>query len=279
MSATDSGYHGAPVADGRTVPDALQLPLYALGVAAIVLTVGFGWQMDWAVGLWPWEASRLSYIFLASITAAIAAPTIWTAVTREYAALRPQAITTLVQAAGVAATCLVLYIDDPGAGELALAAVAVAICLLGVATYIWLRRHPVRDSRPLPAPVRWSFAGFAIVLPVVGTALILGRDVFPWPLDTGTSAVSGWIFVGAAAYFVYGTLRPGWYAGCGQLLGFLAYDVVLIVPFLRHFDDVSPDRRTNLVIYLAIIVYSALLAIYYLLLHPGTRLVRATRRR
>ena len=279
MSATDSGYGGAPVADGRASPDALRLPLLALGVAAAVLTVGFGWQMDWAVGLWPWEASRLSYIFLASITAAIAAPTLWTALTQEYAALRPQSITTVAQAAGVAATCLVLYVDDPGSGELALAAVAVAIGLLGVATFVRLRTHPVRDPRPLPAPVRWSFAGFAVALVVVGASLVAGRDVFPWPLDTGTSAVYGWIFLGAAAYFVYGTLRPGWYAGCGQLLGFLAYDIVLIVPFIRHFDDVAPDRRTNLVIYVAIIAYSALLSIYYLVLDPETRLVRAARRR
>jgi hypothetical protein len=47
--------------------------------------------------------------------------------------------------------------------------------------------------------VRWSFAAFSIVLVIVGTMLILGRDVFPWPLDRGTSAVYGWIFLGAAA--------------------------------------------------------------------------------
>jgi hypothetical protein len=47
-------------------------------------------------------------------------------------------------------------------------------------------------------------------------------------------------------------------------MGFLAYDVVLIVPFMQHFQTVRPDLWTNLVAYVAVLVYSAALAAYYL---------------
>jgi hypothetical protein len=56
------------------------------------------------------------------------------------------------------------------------------------------------------------------------------------------------------------------------LLGFLAYDLVLIGPFLQHFSTVRPEMRLSLVLYTAVVVYSGLLAIYFLFLHPPTRL-------
>jgi hypothetical protein len=254
--------------------NAMRLSLFAFGAVCLALTIGFGWQMDWAVHLWPWEESRLSYIFLASITAAIAAPSVLVAVTEEYAALIPQSVTTLVQGGGVAGTCLVLFVDDPSGGKLGLAVVAAGSVVLAIGTLWQLRSYAARDLRPLPEPVRWSFAAFSIVLVIVGTMLIFGRDVFPWPLETGTSAVYGWIFLGASAYFLYATLKPRWYAACGPLWGFLAYDVVLIVPFLRHFENIDSDHRTSLVIYVTAIVYSGLLAIYYLFVSPATRLTR-----
>ncbi|MEA3155438.1 MAG: hypothetical protein QOK44_3027, partial [Betaproteobacteria bacterium] len=59
-----------------------------------------------------------------------------------------------------------------------------------------------------------------------------------------------------------------------QLLGFLAYDLVLIVPFIQHFKTVRPDLWINLVIYVAVIAYSGGLAMYYLFLKRETRLRR-----
>jgi hypothetical protein len=84
------------------------------------------------------------------------------------------------------------------------------------------------------------------------------------------------MFLGAAAYFAYGVFRPGWYNAGGQLAGFLAYDVVLIIPFLQRLPTVEPELRVNLIIYIIVVSYSGLLAIYYLFLYPGTRLWRAT---
>jgi hypothetical protein len=67
-------------------------------------------------------------------------------------------------------------------------------------------------------------------------------------------------------------LRPRWGNAFGQLLSFLAYDLVLIVPFLSLFDTVKPDRIFGLTVYFAVLVYSGGLAVYYLLINPQTRL-------
>jgi len=61
----------------------------------------------------------------------------------------------------------------------------------------------------------------------------------------------------------------------GQLAGFLAYDIVLIVPFLQRLPTVAPEHRIGLYLYTAVVTYSGLLAIYYLFVHRRTR-VRST---
>jgi hypothetical protein len=81
----------------------------------------------------------------------------------------------------------------------------------------------------------------------------------------------GWIFLGASLYFIYGVARPVWHNARGQLMGFLAYDLVLILPFLVLLGDVKPEFMLSLVIYLVVIVYSGALAIYYLLISKETR--------
>jgi hypothetical protein len=73
-------------------------------------------------------------------------------------------------------------------------------------------------------------------------------------------------------YFFYSLLRPSWVNSAGQLVGFLAYDVVLIVPFLMRLPTVAPEQRLGLSIYTAVVIYSGLLAAYYLFIHKPTRL-------
>ncbi len=247
---------------------------YSLFVVAglmLVLTIGFFWQMPWATGLWPWPESRLSYIFLASITASIAASSLWTAVSQEYGALRSQAINTVVATAGVAITAFSFLASDGSTGTLVLGIVAVLLFLLGIGTYLLFRQYPIKDPRPLPGAVRISFAFFAIVLILVGGAMVLGAQVFPWPLQAGSRAAYGCVFLGAATYFFYPVLRPSWHNARAQLWGFLAYDIVLIVPFVGHFERVTPELLPNLIVYVAVLIYSGALAIYYLFINPITR--------
>jgi len=63
-----------------------------------------------------------------------------------------------------------------------------------------------------------------------------------------------------------------WSNAAGQLCSFLATDLVLIVPFLRALPRVAPEFRTGLIVYTIVMVYSGLLAIYYLFIHRPTRM-------
>jgi hypothetical protein len=112
-----------------------------------------------------------------------------------------------------------------------------------------------------------------------GSGLLLRADhIFPWPLKPESSVIFGLLFAGSAAYYAYGLARPMWSNAYGQLAAFLVYDLVLIVPFTRHFGDVQPAHRLSLVIYVAVLVYSGLLATYYLFINSQTRILmkRAT---
>ena len=62
-----------------------------------------------------------------------------------------------------------------------------------------------------------------------------------------------------------------WNNAKGQLLSFLAYDLVLIGPFLALFGTVKSEFELSLVAYVAVLIYSGALAVYYLFFHPSTR--------
>jgi hypothetical protein len=201
--------------------------------------------------------------------AAIGAPIIWIGLSGEFAAMRGGALNLLITAAGIGAFSIWWSWDKPASALLLfgggnLAAAVVSLFLMMVA-----RSQPWLDTRPMPPLVRVVFAVFAVVLVGVGAALVLQQDVFPWPLDGRSSVVYGFAFLGAAAYFAWGVLDPVWGNGKGQLIGFLAYDLVLIVPFARLWP-VAPSL--SLAVYIAVLVASGLLAIGYLLVSPRWRL-------
>jgi hypothetical protein len=141
------------------------------------------------------------------------------------------------------------------------------------------RANDFQDARPSPKFLRVSFAVFVVGLVLAGGALVLRvGNIFPWPLSAEQSVLYGWMFLGSACYFLYGVINPSWANAKGQLIAFLVYDLVLIVPFLKHFATVRPDLRINLVLYTAVLTYSGLLALYYLVLNRNTRLfTRASR--
>ena len=247
--------------------------LIAIGLIALGLAAGFFFQMPWAIEFWPWPGSRLSNIFIASILAASAVPVLWIGWSREWAAIAAGALDLSVSYLGMAAFSLHTYWQDDsrrpilhyGLACLMLAGVCVAL-------FAWSRRIPFKDRRSLPAGVRVSFLVFSIILVVAGGTLVMQRPgVFPWRLGPEQSVLYGCLFLGAAVYFVSTLMRPLWANARGQLLGFLAYDLVLIGPFLRHFSAVDPALWINLVVYTTVLAYSALVAVYYLFIHPATR--------
>lgn len=249
--------------------------LIAWGLLLLALTVGFALQAPWAIALWPWPDGRLSYLFVASILAAVALPIIWIGGSGELAAQRAGALDFLLSFAGIAATLGSLYMV--GRTELyifTLAALAAAVANLLV--YLTSRRTAFRDRRPTPALVYFSFTLFALLLTLVGGGLLLQLPViFPWPLKPETSVLFGWIYLGAAVYFLHGVYNPYWANAKGQLLGFLAYDAVLLWPFYQHFSTVPIAHWLSLAVYFGVLVYSALLALYFLFLHPSTRFGRS----
>ncbi|MEA2639838.1 MAG: hypothetical protein QOF51_1232 [Chloroflexota bacterium] len=249
--------------------------LLVIGFLSLAFAAGFCFQLGWALALWPWPDTELSYIFIGSIAAAIGVPVLWVALTGEIGAAAAGALNLVVILGGGAVVLMQLGLargDTPLRGY----AAGWAILALGsLSIFLWSRRIPVRDGRPMPRLVRASFVGFAVVLVLVGVALELqAPDVLPWRVLPESSLLFGCIFLGPVVYFTYGAAQNRWHTACGQLLGFLAYDLVLIGPFLAHWSTVVPEQRTSLLIYIAVLLYSGALAVYFLFFNSGTRLWR-----
>ena len=249
-------------------------PLLVIGgIVFLGVTIGFYFQMPWAQALWPWPDGRLSFIFIASITAAVAVPIIWIGLTKEFGTAKGGAINLGVTAFGISIHFFQLYARDQELHLLISAIIfAVAIPIL-VIIFNWSRQYAIRDTRPLPGPIKISFIVFFIALILTGFNLVRQAPVvFPWPLKPESSVIFGWIFLGASAYFATALLSdPKWHSARGQLLGFLAYDLILIGPFLSHFSTVNEEHRLSLILYIAVLVYSGALAIYYLFINKSTR--------
>lgn len=248
--------------------------LILTGLSLLILCLGFLFDSPTALSIWPWPDGRLSYVFVASILAAIGAPVLWMGLSGELAAMRGGALDFTVTYSGIAITLLLF-----GASVAEMISVksfltfAVVSVLFNMFLYINVANLPFQDKRPAPWLLKASFFLFSLILIIVGIALIMGyQTIFPWPLKPQTSVVFGWVFMGAAAYFLYGFYLPIRGNVCGQLIGFLAYDLVLLVPFLQHFDTVKPEHQLSLTVYSGVIIYSALLSLYFLLIHPTTRL-------
>lgn len=245
----------------------------AIGIVHLIGAVGFFFALPWATALWLWQDSPLSYIFISSILAAIGIPVLWIGWTGEFAAAQGGGLD-LALTYGGAAIFVFQLSRDTNDQRLLLASIALLVMfLVSVAMYFWSRRYSTKDTRALPASVRYSFALFAAVLIGVGALLIMQRpNTFPWPLKPESSVIYGLIFWGAAVYFIHAFFHPKWIFGAGQLAGFLAYDLILIGPFIAHFATVLPEQRTSLIIYTAVLIYSGALAIYYLFINKSTQI-------
>jgi hypothetical protein len=247
--------------------------LYMVSFIQLALAIAFIFQVPQITGMWPFPGTTpLTFIFVASIFAAAAASTVWALATRTDGALVGIGIDYLLILLPVSLLCWQL---GASSGALNMTVYAV-ICFLGALFGVWLiikaARIPIPPQPPAPALVRASFVVFIIALLYVSIQLILKvPEVLPWMITPELSVLIGWMFIGAAGYFIYAVLRPSWGNAGGQLAGFLAYDLVLIVPFLQRLPAVAPNFRTNLIIYIVVVTYSGLLAFYFLFIHKTTR--------
>jgi hypothetical protein len=253
--------------------------LFMLGVAA-----GYAFGQPWARSTWLWPDSPLSYTFVAAMQAAIAVAMLWIGLSGELSVIAAGALNLVVMMVGLAVS-FALMAGQPQYAYLGrYAIVCVLFAVFNAALFVWSRRIPLRVSHPTPWPVRISYVIFIIFLVGVGVALILHTpNVMPWKVIDNSqtpprddSVVFGWMFLGDAFYFLYALLYPQWRNACAQLWSFLAYDLVLIGPFLMLLstNKVLPEFKYSLLVYTAVLVYSGLLALYYLLINrPGRSLV------
>lgn len=260
--------------------------LTAVGIAAVLVwgVLGVAWFMQarWAVALWPWSESPMTFVFLSSIGAAIVAA--WAVIgwAREAAALAGIGANIATVGGGVACFGGALWhLEVPDAGGYV--AAGAALLVFGLALMQWARRQPLRDTRAMPGIVRAGFVLFVSALLVSGALLVAQVQVFPWGLHPRSATMIGIVYLGAAAVFAYAVGYPAWPHAAPALAGFLAYDLVLFVPYLRMltgFGSGSGDlygggsssvNVASLVIYLSVLTISTLLALYAFLVHPETR--------
>lgn len=269
---------GQRLTEGKAMRPYLRVALFAICALQALFAVAFLFQWPFAIQLWPWAApSVLSYIFIASILAAAAISTFCCAASETYSALAGIALDYIVIFAPVG---VYAFFNATRPGESALVWFGIACvfgAIFGVALFAWSRRIPLATKPPIPALVRWSFAAFILALVIVGARMILREpNILPWSLTEDLSVVFGFMFLGAGVYFAYALLYRSWANATGQLAGFLAYDLVLIVPFLQRVTTIAPQFRASLIIYIVVVIYSGLLACYYLFAQPQTRIIPMT---
>ena len=260
----------------------IRIILVVGGLLLIPLAWGFATQAEWATALWLWEDSRLSYIFIASMQAAIGAAMIWIGLTGALHMIAAGALNLFVMLSGIA--IYLLSGQEEMTTKLWFFGIGCAIfAVVNLGLVFWARQFVITDQRPMPMGLRFCFLIFVLALVGVGVALVTQQPgIFPWTLQPGTSVVFGWMFLGDAFYFLYALLQPKWVNAAPQLWSFLAYDLVLIRPFLQRLGTPAPAVENsfmpyellqyNLVVYIGILFFSSMVAIYSLFFDRRTRI-------
>ena len=255
------------------MPRSFRLFLTAICIIQTLFALGFIFQIPFIIDVWPFPYSDpTNLLFIGSIILAAAVSMGWCLLAREDGALTGVALDYIV----ILTPTLIYGLQLNAERTSPKLVTFIAACALGIIFGVMLLRlslrQPIRSTPPAPPLVRGVFAGFVIALIIAGVQMVRQTPgVLPWQTTPATVVLYGWMFIGAAAYFAYGFLRPSWRNAGGQLAGFLAYDIVLILPLLGLLSTIAPVRLTNLLIYIVIVILSGLLAIFYLFINPRTR--------
>lgn len=241
---------------------------------------GFAIGLDVAGGraLWPWPDGPLSYIFISSMLLSQATALAWIARSLDLHAAKGGILGFFAMSAGLTALMAERYQNHGNTLALywAIACAGLAACS---AFLWWVARSDVPvDRGPTPAVVRGSFLMWSAALALVMVMLLARMPVvFPWSLKPESSVAFGLMFSASAVYYFDGFLRPSWSNAIGQLLAFLVYDLVLIVPWMLQLATARGGFFISLVIYLTVLIWSGLLAIFFLFMHPTTRIIGRAR--
>jgi hypothetical protein len=242
--------------------------LFLVCAVQFFFAIAFFLQLPFVIGLWPFPGTTpLTFIFFSSFFAAAAASTLWASASGIDGALAGIGLDYLAIFAPATILAFRLGTDGNDSRMIIFGFECMLGAFFGLGLFLWSVRLPIVSALPMPGLVRWSFALFILALLFAGGRLILKMpNTIPWTITPELSVLMGWMFIGAAVYFAYGLLRPSWQNAAGQLAGFLAYDLVLIVPFLNRLPVVPTEQKLSLILYILVLIYSGAVAIYYLFL-------------
>lgn len=256
----------------RAVP--FPLPILAgFAIVGVLLAGLFLWQPPALTELWPFaRTTPMSHVLMAGFLLAGATSIVLAVALRRFGALAGVGLDVATSFAPIAVYAGALGLASGDVGMLVLAVVGAASFVGGWSLHRRSRGIPAVDARPMPRPVRSAFVVFVGALLLVGTLLVARvPNVAPWSMPAELSTFFGFLFLGSAAYFWYGLRRPTWDNAIGQLAAFLAYDLVMIEPLVERLPTVPSSFALSLWLYIAVVVGSAILAAWYLLLDPRWR--------
>jgi len=245
------------------------------GLFQALLAVGFILRMGWAVDLWPWPVGPLSYIFIGAVLAGLATGSLWVAATQRWRAALPSLVGLCGMFAAMGVYLLGAPLTDAATGAVPHFAAFFATAF-GAAVLITLAMDEPGPIRPLAPLVRASCVVFALALLGAGIALVSGAgQVLPWPVSGPTATMFGLTFIGLSSVHAL----TAWWADRDMavvaMAGFLVYDAVLLPAFYLTFQVVPEGHLPSLSVYVAVLVYSALLALWFLFLERPARARKA----
>jgi hypothetical protein len=235
------------------------------------MAAGFALRISPFAEIWPLGDLVAVDYFLGAYLAGVGASLLWIGVSGDLGAAVAGALSLTVLYATLAMAWFTLSFGvTPGLRPTALMCGASALVSGGLT--LWFRRFSIRDSQQLPRLVYLAFEVYILLLGFVGGALLLRTpNVFPLALGPAAGALVGSAFLGSTAYFLYSLWHPRWRNARAQLWGFLAYDLALILPLVSRLSVMDAAHRPELVLNIAVLVFSGTLAVYFLLIAPATR--------
>jgi hypothetical protein len=254
--------------------NAIRLGFIIAGSLFFLLSLGIFFSISAATQLWIWPAApALNLAFVGAWFAGGTAALVWIGLSGHVTAFRALMLTLFVALTG---SSIQLFRNQDLAGNeryLPFAILFVITALIALVVFFSTRHTPETDPTPAPVAVRWAFLLFSAILLAVGFPMVFDlTPIFPVELATDTTIVYGWFFLGSFVFYFSGYLKSTIGNTTAQMIGFLVYDVLLIPPFLAHLPDVDPGLQTNLIIYLTVLISSAIFCVYFLFVHRETRL-------
>lgn len=149
------------------------------GLVILAIAIGFILQIPAVTSIWPWPDGRLSYLFIGSILAAVSAAALWIGWTGEFGALPAGSLNVLVIAVTTSIYFFHLALEKGRPNMIPFGVMGLFSVIASGAAFLWSRRLPLNDPRPIPLLVKISFGIFIASLIFAGSALILHTPIFP----------------------------------------------------------------------------------------------------